>query len=159
MKPDGSSLVIYVASPVENYQYGVANPEVSSWIQNYLASQTGTSQSTITVPQEMAALFDQNGPNLLTNPVLKGTYHVSVSFLSSGTREYLQGHFLFNRWEIIWNNGNRLTEDRYSWESSFASLGLWNWVHLPLSLLSCLGSYSEESRDISVARGIMSCNG
>jgi len=84
VKPDGSSVVIYIANPVENYQYGVADPEISSWIQNYLGSQTGTSQSTITVPQEMAALFDQNGPNLLTNPVLKGTYHVTVSFLSSG---------------------------------------------------------------------------
>ena len=84
VKPDGNSLVIYIANPTQNYQYDVGDPGVTSWIQQYIKSQTGVLQATVTVPQEMAALFDQDGPGLLTNPVLTGEYHVRIDLISTG---------------------------------------------------------------------------
>ena len=95
VKPDGSSLVMYISNPTTNYVYDVGDPGVSSWIQNYLASQVSGSHSTVTVPQEMDVLFDQGGPNILTNPVLKGEYHVTVQFLSISSTSAISKNTVF----------------------------------------------------------------
>ncbi len=84
VKPDGNSLVIYIANPSSGYQYNVADPGVTSWIQQYITSQTNTPQATVTVSEEVGALFNKDGPNLLTNPVLQGTYHVRIDLISNG---------------------------------------------------------------------------
>jgi len=84
MKPDGNSLVIYIGNPSSNVNYVVADPSISPWIQKYVGDQTGTTPSGVTVPQEMAALFNQDGKGLMSNPVLQGTYRLRVDFIGSG---------------------------------------------------------------------------
>src|ERR1700752_3868152 len=41
-KPDGDSLVIYIGNPGTNVNYGVADPSIAPWIQQYVGSQMGT---------------------------------------------------------------------------------------------------------------------
>ncbi len=81
-KPDGQSFVIYVADPQANYVYDATDPSVTQWIHQFVQTQTGGLQATVTQQQEMSALFDVDGAKILTNPVLHGTYHVRVDFLS-----------------------------------------------------------------------------
>jgi peptide/nickel transport system permease protein len=83
-KPDGSSLVMYVGNPQTDVLYGVADPGISPWIQQFIVAQTGSTPSSMTGPQEMAALFNQDGKGLLTNPVLHGEYKVRVDMISDG---------------------------------------------------------------------------
>ena len=83
-KPDGNSLIIYIGNPTTNVNYGVADPSISPWIQAYVGSQTGTTPSGLTVPQEMSALFNHDGKNLLNGTVLQGTFKVRVDMISSG---------------------------------------------------------------------------
>jgi peptide/nickel transport system permease protein len=81
-KPDGNSIQISIGNPNSELQYSAASPSVMPWIRQFLSSQTGATLSTVTLPEEMAALFAQDGPNILNGPVLTGTYHVRVNFLS-----------------------------------------------------------------------------
>lgn len=83
VKPDGQSFVIYVAAPQPNYVYDVTDPSFTQWVHQFIQAQTGGLQATVTSQQEMSALFDVDGPGILTNPVLHGTYHVRVDFLST----------------------------------------------------------------------------
>src|SRR5271169_628698 len=83
-KPDGNSLIIYIGNPSTNVNYEVSDPSISPWIQKYVGGQTGTTPSGVTVPQEMAALFDQDGKGLMSNPVLQGTFRLRVDFIGSG---------------------------------------------------------------------------
>jgi peptide/nickel transport system permease protein len=82
-KPDGNSFQIFVANPTAGSQYDIASPAVLPWVRQYITSQTGTPISTLTLPEEMTALFDQDGPGILTGSVLTGTYHVRVDFVSA----------------------------------------------------------------------------
>ena len=81
-KPDGQSLVIYVGSPQPNDIYDVTDPSIAQWIHQFIQAQTGELQATVTAGDELNALFHQDGPNLLTNPVLHGTYHVRFDLVS-----------------------------------------------------------------------------
>jgi peptide/nickel transport system permease protein len=81
-KPDGQSIVIYIASPQTNNNYDVTDQDISQWIHQFVEAQTGTLQGTVTFGEELDALFDADGPNLLSNPVLQGTYHVRIDVLS-----------------------------------------------------------------------------
>ena len=83
IKPDGTTLVMYVANPTNGYQYSVADPTLTSWIKQFVAKETGTSQSTLSLQQEMNALFNKDGSSLMSNPVLQGTYHVRIDILNS----------------------------------------------------------------------------
>jgi peptide/nickel transport system permease protein len=81
-KPDGHSLVIYVGSPQTNNVYDVTDPSMVQWIHQFIQTQTGSLQATVTASDELKALFDQDGPNLLSNPVLQGTFHVRFDLVS-----------------------------------------------------------------------------
>ena len=83
-KPDGNSLVIYIGNPTTNVNYGVADPSIFPWIQQYVGSQTGTIPSGLTVPEEMAALFNHDGKSIMNSTVLQGTYKMRVDMISSG---------------------------------------------------------------------------
>lgn len=82
-KPDGVSLPIYVGSPQSNNNYDVTDQSVTQWIHQFVQSQTGTLQSTVTASDEVNALFNKDGPDLLSNPVLHGTYHVRLDLVST----------------------------------------------------------------------------
>jgi peptide/nickel transport system permease protein len=82
-KPDGHSIVIYLANPSSGYSYDVSDPSVSQWIQKFLQSETGSLQATVTPSQELSALFAGDGPQILTNPVLHGSYLVRVDLVSN----------------------------------------------------------------------------
>jgi peptide/nickel transport system permease protein len=94
IKPDGNSIQMSIGNPTSGLQYDTASPPVLPWIRQYITSQTGTTLSTVTLPQEMAALFDQDGPGLLTSSVLTGTYHVRVDFISLSPVSVSQNTFL-----------------------------------------------------------------
>jgi len=81
-KPDGQSLVIYIGSPQPGNNYDVTDQSTVQWIHQFIQSQTGSLQATVTTPDELGALFDGDGPNLLANPVLHGTYHVRYDLVS-----------------------------------------------------------------------------
>lgn len=83
-KPDGTSFQMYLASPQTDNVYDLTDQDLVQWVHQFLQTQTGTLLSTVTTPQELAALFDRDGANVLTNPVLKGTYHVRIDLLGQG---------------------------------------------------------------------------
>ena len=85
MKPDGNSVQMFIGNPTPNLQYSVADPSIRPWIQQYITSQTGVPLGSVTVSQEMEALFNVDGPGILTNQVLQGSYHVRVDFISGST--------------------------------------------------------------------------
>jgi peptide/nickel transport system permease protein len=82
-KPDGHSVIIYIANPTSGNGYDVSDPSVSQWIQQFLQSQTGSLMATVTPSQELSALFAGDGPGILTNPVLHGSYQVRVDLIGS----------------------------------------------------------------------------
>lgn len=82
-KPDGKMLVMYVANPTSGYQYGISDPTITSWIKQFVSKETGASLSTLTLQQEMNALFNKDGLGLMSNPVLQGSYHVRIDILNS----------------------------------------------------------------------------
>jgi peptide/nickel transport system permease protein len=84
VKPDGQSVLVYLANPSSGTSYDASNQNFVQWIQQFIQSQTGYPLATVSISQEMAALFNKDGANLLSNPVLHGTYHVSVDLISSG---------------------------------------------------------------------------
>ena len=57
-KPDGVSLPIYVGSPQSNNNYDLTDQSVTQWIHQFVQSQTGALQSTITASDEVHALFN-----------------------------------------------------------------------------------------------------
>ena len=81
-KPDGTSAQMYISNPSPDYLYGSNDPQLSQWIEHFIQLQTGKSQSSVTVPQEMAALFDKGGASLLTNAVSTGEYRVRIDLVS-----------------------------------------------------------------------------
>ena len=81
-KPDGQSLAIYVGGPQSGNNYDATDPGMVQWIHQFVQSQVGSLQATVTTQQEMSALFNGDGPNLLSNPVLRGTYHVRIDLVS-----------------------------------------------------------------------------
>jgi peptide/nickel transport system permease protein len=74
---------MYIANPITAEQYGIDDPSLSPWVIQFVTAQTGNQLSSITIPQEMSALFNQDGSGLLTNPVLQGTYSARIDFVSS----------------------------------------------------------------------------
>jgi peptide/nickel transport system permease protein len=82
-KPDGHSLAIYIGNPAPGNEFDLSDLSVAQWIQQFVQSQTGTPLATVTLSQELSALFNQDGPQILTNPVLHGVYHVRVDLISS----------------------------------------------------------------------------
>jgi len=93
-KPDGNSLILYIGNPTTNVNYGVSDPSIAPWIQQYVGSQTDTTPSGVTVPEEMSALFNRDGKSLLNSSVLQGTYKLRVDMLSSGQGAVLSTTFL-----------------------------------------------------------------
>lgn len=81
-KPDGRSFSIYIGGPQSGNVYDLTDQSVVQWIHQFVQSQTGALQGTVTTAQELKALFNQDGPSILTNPVLKGTYHVRFDLVS-----------------------------------------------------------------------------
>jgi peptide/nickel transport system permease protein len=81
-KPDGQSIAIYIASPQTDNNYDVTDQDVAQWIHQFIQAQTGELQGTVTSGEELSALFDADGPGLLSNPVLQGTYHLRIDIVS-----------------------------------------------------------------------------
>ncbi len=82
-KPDGVRAVIYISDPSSGTGYDVSDPTILQWVQQFIQSQQGYPLATVSSLQELRALFNQDGPQLLTNPVLHGTYHVRIDLVSS----------------------------------------------------------------------------
>jgi peptide/nickel transport system permease protein len=82
-KPDGTQVLIYVAGPQSAYVYDITDPTITQWIHQFVQNQTGALRATLTAAEEMSALFNKDGPNLLSNPVLRGTYHVRLDMIST----------------------------------------------------------------------------
>ena len=82
-KPDGASFTIYVANPASGITYDLVSAGIGQWIQQFIQTQTGSSPASVTIEQELNALFDQDGPQLLTNSVLHGSYTVRVDLIST----------------------------------------------------------------------------
>ena len=94
VKPDGDSVVMYISNPTDAYLYDVADPGISQWIQQYVETQTSTTVSGVTVPQEMAALFNKGGTDLMTNPVVQGEYKVRIDMVSQAPANVSSSTFL-----------------------------------------------------------------
>jgi peptide/nickel transport system permease protein len=83
-KPDGQSVLVYVANPISGNSYDVSDPTFIQWVEQFIQTQTGYPLATISSQQEMSALFNQGGPKILSNPVLRGSYHVRIDLISTG---------------------------------------------------------------------------
>lgn len=83
-KPDGNSFNMYISNPSNNQQYGINDPSLIPWVEQYITAQTGAPISSVTTPQEMNALFNKDGAGLLNNTVLQGNYKARIDFVSSG---------------------------------------------------------------------------
>ncbi len=83
-KPDGSSIPITVTYPTSGQFYDLTTSSIEQSMLPYLQSQTGKLISTVTPSQELAGLFNKAGPQLLSNPVEKGTYSVTVQLIAGG---------------------------------------------------------------------------
>jgi peptide/nickel transport system permease protein len=77
-KPDGNSVQMILSRPESKTSYGLGTPSVQSYVLNYVYVQTKQYQGSISVPQEVSALFNRDGSNLLNNPTLQGNYEVTV---------------------------------------------------------------------------------
>jgi peptide/nickel transport system permease protein len=82
-KPDGNSLQIFISNPSSDVQYTVADPSIVPWIQQYINAKTGYSLGSLSIPQEMAALFGHDDSSMLTSKALTGTYTIRLDFVSS----------------------------------------------------------------------------
>lgn len=83
-KPDGISFKMYVANPTSELQYGINDPALIPWVQQFITTQTGSSLSSVTVPQEMNALFNKDGQGIMNNTVLQGTYKARIDLVGNG---------------------------------------------------------------------------
>ncbi|MDG6915814.1 MAG: ABC transporter permease [Nitrososphaerota archaeon] len=82
-KPDGSSVVMSVSSPVSGSFYDATSSSFKQGIAQFIQAQTGAYVSSVTTPQEVAALFGQDGRDLLNSSVQRGTYTVAVEVLGA----------------------------------------------------------------------------
>jgi peptide/nickel transport system permease protein len=84
-KPDGNSVAVILNAPASGVRVDLDSPDVKQYLTQYIQSQTGKFVGSVTLPQELAALFAKDGPALLNNSVDKGEYHVTVQMVSSST--------------------------------------------------------------------------
>lgn len=82
-KPDGNSVGITLSAPTSGTRVDLTSPDVKQYLTQYIQSQTGAFIGSVTVPQELAALFARDGPRILNNSVDQGEYHVTVQIVSS----------------------------------------------------------------------------
>jgi len=83
-KPDGNSASIVLNAPTSGTRVDLTSPDVKQYLTQYIQSQTNTFIGSVTVPQELAALFAKDGPSILNNSVEQGDYGVRVQMVSSG---------------------------------------------------------------------------
>jgi peptide/nickel transport system permease protein len=82
-KPDGNSFTMFISNPQSALQYGINDPAITPWVEQFISAQTGSPASSVTVPQEMSALFNKDGPKLMNNTVLQGTYNVRIDMVGT----------------------------------------------------------------------------
>jgi peptide/nickel transport system permease protein len=80
-KPDGASIPIVLTSPVSGVTYDLTTSSIQQSIIPYIQSQTQSFISSVSPTQELAALFNRGGPDLLNNSVEQGTYGVTVQVI------------------------------------------------------------------------------
>jgi peptide/nickel transport system permease protein len=84
-KPDGDAVSVDVSDPVSGTSYDLTTASFKQGISQFVLSQTGTFLSSVTAPQETAALFNADGPQLLNSTVQQGAYALIVQVLGDQT--------------------------------------------------------------------------
>lgn len=82
-KPDGVVLQLTISSPSSGAVYNIATSAISHSIVTFLQGQTGSYLSSASPNAELAALFNADGPGIVNNKVLQGTYMVTVQLLGN----------------------------------------------------------------------------
>jgi peptide/nickel transport system permease protein len=82
-KPDGNTVQISVSSPSSGDSYTLTSAPVSQALGQYIQKQTNTYLTSVGTNQELAALFNKDGPGLLNGTAQKGTYSVTVQLVGS----------------------------------------------------------------------------
>jgi peptide/nickel transport system permease protein len=80
-KPDGNTVQVDLSSPVSGTSYDLTTSPFKQGIVQYVQSQTSTFIESLTMTQEAAALFNNDGPNLLNGTVQQGAYTLTVQVL------------------------------------------------------------------------------
>jgi peptide/nickel transport system permease protein len=82
-KPDGNTVQIDLSSPASGIGYDLTTPSIRQGLIQYIQSQTHTLIESVGPTGELAALFNNDGPNILNSSVQQGTYTVTVQVLGN----------------------------------------------------------------------------
>jgi peptide/nickel transport system permease protein len=80
-KPDGDTVQVDLTGPVAGTSYDLTTSPFKQGIVQFVQSQTNTFVQSMTTPQMVSALFNNDGPNLLNGSVQQGSYGVTVQVL------------------------------------------------------------------------------
>jgi peptide/nickel transport system permease protein len=82
-KPDGNTVQFEQSAPVSGTSYDLTAVSFQQGIIQYIQSQTHTYLSSAGPTQETAALFDNDGPDLLNGTVQQGAYTMTVQVVGN----------------------------------------------------------------------------
>jgi len=82
-KPDGNTVQVSLSSPVSGTSYTLSYTPINQALGQYIQTQTKSYLSEVSPAQELAALFNRDGPGILNGSVQQGSYSATVQIVGA----------------------------------------------------------------------------